>query len=105
MPPLTKYAAMTNSDHALWKSHGTAAKRDLETLQLFGVSQFRPLLLAALDCLSADQIPKLMRLLEVLSIRYSSICSLGPGNIEKAYSDAAISARAGKANTTAKLFA
>jgi hypothetical protein len=40
----------------------------------------------------------------VISMRYSMICSLGTGNIEKAYSDTALQVRAKKIDTTAKVF-
>jgi hypothetical protein len=100
-----KYAAITNVDNPIWTGYGQAARRDLETLQLFGLSQFRPLLLAALDVLPQLEVEKLIRVIVVLSMRYSIIGSLGPGNIEKAYSDAAIHIREHKINKAAKIFA
>ena len=99
-----RYTAISNVDHPIWKGYSTALRRDLETLQLFGLSQFRPLLLAGLDKLKDDQIEKLVRMIVVLSMRFSIIGTLGTGNIEKAYSDAAISIRLGKADTPAKVF-
>jgi hypothetical protein len=68
------------------------------------LSQFRPLLLAALDSLPEQEIPKVLRIVVVLSMRYSLIGSLGTGNIEKAYSDAAVNVREGAADTAAKVF-
>lgn len=97
-----KYTAISNVDHSFWKGYSTALRRDLETLQLFGLSQFRPLLLAAMDKMDETQVEKLVRVIVVLSMRYSIIGTLGTGNIEKAYSDAAIAVRSGKANTPAK---
>ncbi len=99
-----RYTALSNVDHPIWKGYSTALRRDLETLQLFGLSQFRPLMLAGLDKLKDDQIEKLVRMIVVLSMRFSIIGTLGTGNIEKAYSDAAISIRSGKADTPAKVF-
>ena len=100
-----KYAAISNVDHVIWKEYGEQLRTDLEILQLFGLSQFRPLVLAALESMKEKEIAKLMRLIVVLSMRYSIIGSLGPGNIEKAFSDAAIQIRKGKTDTTAKVFA
>ena len=88
-----KYTAMANVDHAFWKGYSTALRRDLETLQLFGLSQFRPLLLAAMDRMSESHIEKLVRMIVVLSMRFSIIGTLGTGNIEKAYSNAAMERR------------
>jgi len=98
------YAAISSVDHPTWKEYGTSLRKDLEALQLFGLSQFRPLLLAALDALKEEEIPKLIHMIVVVSMRYSIIGSLGTGNIEKAYSDAAIGIRDKKANTAAKIF-
>ncbi len=98
------YAAISSVDHPTWKEYGSALRKNLETLQLFGLSQFKPLLLAALDSLEEDEIPKLVHAILVVSMRYSIIGSLGTGNIEKAYSDAAIRTRAGKTDTASKIF-
>jgi len=99
-----QYSAMSNVDHPTWKGASSTLRKDLETLQLFGLSQFRPLLLAGLDKMDDSQLEKLVRVIVVLSMRYSIIGSLGTGNIEKAYSDAAVEVRKGKANTPAKVF-
>ena len=98
------YAAISSVDHPTWKEYGTSLRKDLEALQLFGLSQFRPLLLAALDTLKEDEVPKLIHMIVVVSMRYSIIGSLGTGNIEKAYSDAAIGVRDKKAKSAAKIF-
>jgi hypothetical protein len=62
------------------------------------------LILAALEHLDERELPKLTRIVVVVSVRYSIIGSLGTGNIEKAYSDAAIEIRRRKADTAAKVF-
>lgn len=98
------YAAISNVDHPIWRGQPTTVRNDLEALQLFGLSQFRPLLLAALDRLEQDQVARLIRMIVAVSVRYSIIGSLGTGNLERAYSDAAIEVRKGKANTAAKVF-
>lgn len=99
-----KYSAIFNIDHAIWGGQNTALRKDLGTLQLFKLSQFRPLILASLDCLDVSEIPKIIRILVVISMRYSIIGSLGTGNLEKAYSDASINIRDGKTDTAAKIF-
>jgi len=99
-----KYSAISNIDHQIWKTFGNKVSRNLEILQIFGLSQFRPLLLAALDTLDKGEIEKVIDLIVVISMRYSMIGSLGTGNIEKAYSDAAIKCRDGRLNTAAKIF-
>ncbi|MFA6548403.1 MAG: DUF262 domain-containing HNH endonuclease family protein [Candidatus Margulisiibacteriota bacterium] len=99
-----KYSAISIVDHPTWKEFGTPVRNDLETLQLFGVSQFKPLLLATLEHFKPGELPKVIRLIVVLSMRYNIIGSLGTGNIERAYSEIAIKIRNGKINTAAKIF-
>ena len=57
-----------------------------------------------MDTLDKGEIEKVIDLIVVISMRYSMIGSLGTGNIEKAYSDAAIKCRDGRLNTAAKIF-
>ena len=99
------YSAISNVDHPTWQEYDSAVRKDLETLQLFGISQFRPLLLAALDVLDQTEIAKVIRIIVVLSMRYSIIGALGTGNIERAYSDAAVAVRKKEVNKAAKVFA
>ena len=98
------YAAMSTVDHAFWTGYSTEARRHLEVLQLFGVTQFRPLLLAALTQFPKKEIEKLLRVIVVVSFRYSIIGSLGPGNIEQAYSATAIDIRVKKTRSAAAAF-
>ena len=98
------YAAISNVDHDIWSGYPSQARKDLETLQLFGLKQFRPLLMTALDMLATKEIVKLLRIIVVVSMRYSIIGSLGTGNIEKAYSDAAISISNNKARSAKQVF-
>ena len=99
-----KYAAIFSADHSLWEGYSTNCMKDLNTLQLFNISQFRPLILASLDVMTLDQVQKVVHIIVIVSIRYSIIGSLGTGNIEKAYSDASISVRNKEADTPAKVF-
>ncbi len=102
-----KYAAISNVDHQIWKGlkvNKTALRKDLEALQIFSLSQFRPLMLAGLSKLNSKEIPKLVRLIVILSIRYNIVGALGTGNIERAYSHAALAVRDSSANTAAKIF-
>ena len=97
-----KYAAISNVDHQLWKGRGTGLRKDLEALQVFGLSQFRPLMLAGLSDLDPKSLPKLVRLIVVLSMRYSIAGGLGTGNIERAYSNAALAVRDSPAVTVTR---
>ncbi|MCI0565221.1 MAG: DUF262 domain-containing protein, partial [Nitrososphaera sp.] len=62
-----KYAAISLVDHGIWKDYGTGVRKNLETLQIFNLSQFKPLLLAGLDKLKEDEIPKLVDMIVAIS--------------------------------------
>lgn len=98
------YAAMSSSDHPFYVGYPTSVRSDIDTLQLFGLSQFRPLLQAAMERWDQDSIAKVIRLIVVLSMRYSIIGSFGTGNIERAYADAAVGVREGKLKSPAQVF-
>ncbi|MFT3890588.1 MAG: hypothetical protein QM730_03050 [Anaerolineales bacterium] len=77
----------------LWYS----GQKRSETLSFLGRIQFRPLALAALDTFDEDDVAKIIKIIVIVSMRYSIISgSSNPGNIEKAYSNAAIAIRSGK---------
>lgn len=99
-----KYAALLNIGHQIWREYETRVRKDLETLQLFGLSQYRPLLLAALEVFSQDDIGAIIRMVVALSMRYNIIGSLGTGIIEAAYSDVAVAVREGNAKSPAAVF-
>lgn len=98
------YAAMSSSDHPFWVGYPTSVRSDIDTLQLFGLSQFRPLLQAVMETFDKDGIGKVLRLIVVLSMRYSVIGSFGTGIIETAYAEAAVGVRAGKLKSPAQIF-
>ncbi len=98
------YAATYSDDHNRWKGAPSETRKELATLQLLNVSQFRPMLLAAFATMESAETFKLVHVALVLSMRYSIIGSLGTGNIERAYSNAALAIRQKKADTAAKVF-
>jgi hypothetical protein len=99
-----KYSAIASIDHSFWAGYSTESQKNLEALQLFNISQFKPLLLAAMETCDQPTVEKIIRVILVVSMRYSIIGSLGTGNIEKAYSDSAINVRNGTSNSAAKVF-
>jgi hypothetical protein len=98
------YAALTNPEHAYWADFSSDARSHLEALLLFKVTQFRPVALAAMERFSADNMTKLLRLLKVISFRYTVVSGLGTGNLERVYTDAALAIRSGKAKSPKAVF-
>ena len=87
------YAALMNTDHSYWADFPTYARRYLEALLLFRVSQFRPLALAVMEGGTPEQVTKMLWQMVVISFRYTMVSSLNANELERIYSDAALSIR------------
>lgn len=91
------YAALMNPEHVYWTDFPQEARAYLEAMLLFKVTQFRPVLLAAMEKATPDEVTKLLRMLMIISFRYTVVSALGTGNLEKIYSDTALAIRKGTA--------
>jgi hypothetical protein len=98
------YAALSNPEHAYWADASSDVRDYLEPLSLFKVAQYRPVLLSAMEIAKAELVTKILRLLVVISYRYTVISQLGTGNLESIYTDCALSIRTGKANGIKDVF-
>jgi len=87
------YAALMNPEHPYWTDYPIEVRSYLDALLLFKVTQFRPVLLAAMENFDSDQVTKLVRMLMVISFRYTVVSSLGTGNLEKIYTETALAIR------------
>lgn len=87
------YAALMSTDHAYWADFPPEARKYLEALLLFKVSQFRPLALAVMEGGTPEQVTKMLRQMVVISFRYTMVSSLNANELERTYSDAAVSIR------------
>jgi hypothetical protein len=93
------YAALTNPEHSFWSELPVEARKHLEALLLFKVSQFRPFALAVMKHGKPDEIRSMLRLLEANTFRYSMIGGRSANALERMYSDAALDIRKnGKTN-------
>jgi uncharacterized protein with ParB-like and HNH nuclease domain len=87
------YAALMNPEHAYWSDFTPEARKYLDALLLFKVSQFRPLALAVMEDGTPDQVTKMLRQMVVVSFRYTMVSSLNANDLERTYSDAALAVR------------
>jgi hypothetical protein len=87
------YAALMNPEHTYWADFGADARKHLDALLLFKVSQFRPLALAVMEGGTTDQVTKMLRQMVVVSFRYTVVSSLSANELERTYSDAALAVR------------
>jgi uncharacterized protein with ParB-like and HNH nuclease domain len=84
------YSALLNPQHTYWDSFNSIVSDYLDAFLLFRVSQYRPVLIAAMKNFEPSKIEKVIRDLVKLSFRYTVITGLSTGNFERIYSDAAI---------------
>lgn len=97
------YSAIINHSHELWSEYGTTSKECISTLNLLGMVQIRPLLLAILSKLELSERKKCLRLLVSVSTRFLIYGGLGSGGIESQYCSRAVDIRADKITTANQL--
>jgi len=98
------FAAMDDTSHEYWTDR-PAAKPYVRDLQLFGVRQHMPLVFAAWERMSADDFTRVLKLLCMLSVRYTVIGSLNTNELEPVYHRAAKALLDGAGRTPAEVFA
>ncbi len=81
------YAALLNADDEFWKDHPnyTAIKADIDFLKLFNIRQPVSLLMAAYIHFQ-DDFQRMLKWIQVFSLRYNVICQKHPGEQEVLYS-------------------
>jgi len=74
----------------------------VKALRLFRAAQFRPLALAVMDGGSEEEVAKMLRVVAVLTFRYTIVSGYNANKLERIYSDAAMAVRKhGKKNVKA----
>lgn len=77
-----RYAALENPEDIIWSGHSEVAKETVRALKTIGAKQTHPVLLAALEQFDLAEMERLLRLLEVLIVRFQLIGSGRPGRLE-----------------------
>ena len=98
-----RFAALNDSEHEFWLDM-PEAKGAIREFRLFRVGQMTPLLFAAWEKLSTQDFIKILRMVSVVSFRYTIVCKLNTNEREPAYHAAAKSILTGQAKTPADLF-
>src|SRR5207248_11487769 len=83
------YGAFEDPLDPVWSLFDSSVKEDIAKLSLFKVSQCYPVLLAAKEHLSDQLFAKILRMMVLLSFRYSVICNSSANVLESAFSDTA----------------
>ncbi|HYF18703.1 MAG TPA: HNH endonuclease family protein, partial [Ramlibacter sp.] len=97
------YAAINNDNHEYWIERPDC-RRPVRELNLFRAKQMTPLVIVAWERLSAPEFAKLLKLLSVLTFRYSVIGRLNTNELESVYHQAARLLIDGAASTAGELF-
>jgi len=85
----TQYASLVNPSSPAWNQYPASARNALEALKTLGISQTRPLLLAAIENLPAVEAGKLLTALEGWAVRLIAAGSIGTGALEQVFGNLA----------------
>jgi hypothetical protein len=97
------FAALGDVEHEYWLDIAEA-KPYIRELNLFQVRQMIPLLFASWERLSRANFVNVLRLVSIISFRYSVISGLNPNELEPAYHYAARAILEGRARTPKDVF-
>ncbi len=93
------YSALINTDHEFWNAYDPQVKESVDTLNLLGMSQIRPLLVAILDIFDAKDTRQIFQKLVSVAVRFQIVGGVGGGTLERIYSDTAKSLSERKIST------
>ncbi len=99
------FAALSDPDHGYWAEPEDGARRYIRDLNLFRVRQMTPVLFAAWEKLSREDFLRVLKLVSVISFRYSVVSALNTNELEPAYHQAAKSLLSGSAKTPREVYA
>lgn len=83
------YSALSNSGHQIWSKYGEDVAQSIEVLDMVGVTQIRPLILAVLAHFTEAEIKKTLPMMVAWTVRFLIGGSGGSGPLETNYSDCA----------------
>ena len=97
------FAAMQDPNHEYWMEN-PEARPYIQELASFRVRQAMPLLFTAWENFNSREFVRVLKLVTVISFRYSIICSLNTNTLEPIYHQAAKAVADGKATTAGMVF-
>lgn len=98
------YAALFASTDPIWSEFSNKARQSVDALSIVGASQLHPVVLAALSKFPHREMERLLRLLEVLAVRFQLVGKGRPGRIESLGGRAAREITTGKVATASDVF-
>jgi len=97
------YTALFDPNHGYWAERA-ACRHYVRELNLFRVRQMTPLLFAAWECMDADDFERVLKLVSVISFRYSAVSGLNTNALEPVYHEAASALLRGRVRTPGQVF-
>jgi uncharacterized protein with ParB-like and HNH nuclease domain len=97
------FVALSNSNDEFWRD-APENRPYIRELELFGVKQAYPTLFAAYERFSPEGFTRLLKLVCVLSFRYTIVSSLNPNELETLYNRVAISITNGEVTSPRQVF-
>jgi len=83
------YKAILNHNSAFWADYDNKCKEYIETLNYFGLEQYRPLLMSILKNFIKDEVTKSLKLILSWLVRNLITGKMGGGALEQAYANIA----------------
>ncbi|MBK0402532.1 DUF262 domain-containing protein [Adhaeribacter sp. BT258] len=83
------YVALIDTNSSFWDDYSFAAKNHMATLNLFRMTQMRPLLLSIFSKFNAREVEKSLKFLVSVSVRFLIYGGLGGGALEIQFSERA----------------
>jgi hypothetical protein len=96
------FSALSDPDHGYWLEF-TGCRPFIRELNLFRVRQMTPVLFAAWERLPGE-FERVLKLVSIISFRYSVVSALNPNALEPVYHDAAKALLDGNATSAAEVF-
>ncbi|MDM7994936.1 MAG: DUF262 domain-containing HNH endonuclease family protein [Acidobacteriota bacterium] len=97
------FAALSDPNHGYW-AETPEARPYIRELTLYRVKQMTPLLFAVYERFDRSDFVRVLRLVSILSLRYSIVCRLNTNALEPTYHQAAKAVLDGTATTPAHVF-
>ena len=97
------FSALSDPNHGYWIENPTC-RPYIRELNLFRVRQMTPLLFAAWECFSREDFARVLKLVSVLSFRYTVVSGLNSNELEPVYHQAAKAVLDGSARFPAAVF-
>lgn len=98
-----RYAALFSASDPVWSQFDDDARNSVEALGIIGASQLYPVILAALERFKKREMERLLRLLEVIAVRYQLVERGRPGRMESLGGQVAREIFANKITTATKV--